>query len=364
MSLLIAPYRRPEGAKLVADEYIVILKDDYTLKEHLNYIGVDLTTFDSFNELGAINGYHARLDDHTIHNLIRTDPDVAHVEHESLIRPVHSTPSDKSFSGQNTSFRQTSLERRWSTAKDPLVEWPSRMMTGGEKLDLSKDLEAGEFLMDSGRGVNVYILDTGVRLTHRIFQGRARNLGGGKGSDVASTIDQMNEDFDGHGTHVAGIVMQNAPYANIVSIKVYGEGATFGELLQGFSWLESYDKIICVAACNRNYEKDPDSNYGSDVDFIAPGEDIWSASNMSDYGGVVHSGTSMAAPAVAAMLSIFISYESLANDTALARKRLDDNAVQNVVSGFGWWTPNKLANSGLHNPDKKELAPYKGAPLR
>ena len=58
-----------------------------------------------------------------------------------------------------------------------------------------------EYIEDAGRGVNIYILDSGVRVSHYAFGGRAINFGGLKSTDYSPycNYEQM-QDFVGHGT--------------------------------------------------------------------------------------------------------------------------------------------------------------------
>jgi subtilisin family serine protease len=97
-----------------------------------------------------------------------------------------------------------------------------------------------------GRGSLVAVIDTGIDRTHPAFRGRIR--GGWNAFDGTALIDDagngLNDDGDtqygtttplideavGHGTHVAGIVLQAAPRANLLPIKALdsdGAGQAF-----------------------------------------------------------------------------------------------------------------------------------------
>ena len=66
---------------------------------------------------------------------------------------------------------------------------------------------------EAGKGVNVYVLDTGINIDHQEFQGRA--------SWGVNFVDDANDDTDGSGTHLAGIICSRrfgvAKSANIVA---------------------------------------------------------------------------------------------------------------------------------------------------
>ena len=77
----------------------------------------------------------------------------------------------------------------------------------------------------SGEGVTVYVIDTGINTNHVEFGGRAR-----WGANYNEEFE--NEDFNGHGTHVAGIIGGSiygvAKRASLVAVKVInkdGEGS-------------------------------------------------------------------------------------------------------------------------------------------
>lgn len=122
--------------------------------------------------------------------------------------------------------------------------------------------------------------------------------------------------------------------------------------------------VVCVGACDSSYKKwvksnSRGSNWGSRVDMIGPGVDIWSASNDNDSGVKKDSGTSMATPWVSGVAAIFLGYEPIQAQAQLVRSRLMSNQLVGVVTGFDDKTDNHLINSGINNPDRFEGDPYK-----
>lgn len=85
-----------------------------------------------------------------------------------------------------------------------------------------------------GSDVNVYILDSGIDISHPEFEGRASN-------GVSLTRDGLKDGL-GHGTHVAGIVGSRSygvnKNVNLISVKIldnYGIGDS-NTLLAGINW--------------------------------------------------------------------------------------------------------------------------------
>ena len=94
---------------------------------------------------------------------------------------------------------------------------------------------------NSGAGVDVYVIDTGIRKTHSEFTGRVKpgaviDYGDGNGVN----------DCNGHGTHVAGTVGGTtwgvAKAVSIIPVNVFQCGAaatTTSAILTGMNWVIS-----------------------------------------------------------------------------------------------------------------------------
>ena len=103
----------------------------------------------------------------------------------------------------------------------------------------------------TGRGVTVFVLDTGVDIRHPDFGGRAKQ--------PANFVDSTTGDCDGHGTVVAGIAASAghgvAKEASVVSVKVLdctGAG-TLSSLLAGIDWVAGHHSGPSVAVMSWSY---------------------------------------------------------------------------------------------------------------
>ena len=67
--------------------------------------------------------------------------------------------------------------------------------------------------------------------------------------------------------------------------------------------------VISVGAINSSYEREEFSNYGSGLDYVAPGSDIFSTYLNNSY--AVASGTSMSAPHVTGLIALLLSENPL-----------------------------------------------------
>lgn len=107
----------------------------------------------------------------------------------------------------------------------------------------------------SGEGVHVYVVDSGIRVSHEQFEGRATAI-----KETDFTGENNNVDCDGHGTHVAGTIGGRtygvAKKARLHSLRVFdceGNG-TVGYIIDAIDWIV------------RNHESPAVANFSIGVD--------------------------------------------------------------------------------------------------
>ncbi|NBN96370.1 MAG: serine protease, partial [Actinobacteria bacterium] len=102
----------------------------------------------------------------------------------------------------------------------------------------------------SGAGVTVYVIDTGVRATHSELSGRVA------AGFTTISDGQGTNDCQGHGTHVAGTVAGTnygvAPAALVVPVRVMncsGSGST-SDIIAGIDWIITHHQAGVPAVAN------------------------------------------------------------------------------------------------------------------
>lgn len=125
--MLISPCRQE-------NEYIVRLRDGHTIDSHFARIGRDLSRdAHMFWPIDTLNGYRARLDDYTLHELVRYDPGVESVEHDSYGEPILEHEQGQTVPIPDA--QPTKLSRRWAQTVHTGYHWWSVMISAGKKLD-------------------------------------------------------------------------------------------------------------------------------------------------------------------------------------------------------------------------------------
>jgi len=249
----------------------------------------------------------------------------------------------------------------------------------------------------SGAGATVFVLDTGVRVSHNEFGGRAApsldlTVGDPKlcGGDLSCAGDKQ-----GHGTHCAGTAAGEtfgvAPSAAVRSIKVLSDqgSGSWSWSYYALDWLATdstrpavasmslggqgtqqamKDAVdasvnagvtVVVAGGNSNSDacrfspafvpsaitvgsttsadrRSSFSNYGSCTDIWAPGSDVVSADHRSDTGSRSLSGTSMACPHVSGGAALVLDADPSKSSSKVLAELLENavlGAIKDLKSG-------------------------------
>ncbi len=173
---------------------------------------------------------------------------------------------------------------------------------------------------------------------------------GGTSSDLASAI-RWAADYGAHiinlslatmnGSNVPRALEDAVKYAHskdVIMVAASGNGDPFGRALDSVSYPASFPEVISVGSINRHKERSTYSNYGRNLDLVAPGDNILSTDGTSDYS--YSSGTSMATPHVTGIAALLYS-SGLTNPDDI-KNILKETAFNPVSPG-----ENKEYGSGL-----------------
>ncbi|KAF2247402.1 hypothetical protein BU26DRAFT_566386 [Trematosphaeria pertusa] len=109
------PYHKGGTARepLLKDEYTVELNPGYTLEEHYDFIGFDLSAkAKKFDVKNRLNMYGVKIDEDTMHNIIRYDPGVLRVSHNMVLGSEK--PWYKKYTLVNETDADDEPQKRWS----------------------------------------------------------------------------------------------------------------------------------------------------------------------------------------------------------------------------------------------------------
>jgi subtilase family protein/peptidase inhibitor I9 len=311
----------------------------------------------------ALHGFSAALTARQAEG-IAADPRVEYVQQDALVRLTGSQAGPPSYGLDRLDQRDLPLDRTYGYGTDAAT-------------------------------VHAYVIDTGIRTTHRTFGGRA--------TFGHNSVDTNNTDCNGHGTHVAGTVGGTeygvAKGVRLVAVKVLncqGSGST-AQVVDGINWVAAnavrpavvnmslgggldpviddavgaaieagitfavasgntgqnacgqspahIPEAITVNATDRTDARAAFSDYGICTDIFAPGVNITSAWNSSDTATNTISGTSMATPHVTGAAALFLAAHPTATP-AQVQTALTGNATPGRVSDPGDGSPNLLLYTG------------------
>jgi PKD repeat protein len=309
----------------------------------------------------AIRGFAARLPDAAIEAL-RRHPSVAYVE-----------------------------PNRWGG----IVTTQTNAVWGLDRIDQDDLPLSTTYTYNSdGTGVTAYVLDTGIRLTHNEFGGRAAYIPNGSSGDFVNDGRGNASDCNGHGTHVAGtlggttfgvaknvqiragrvvncqgggtvamaiagidwistngqkpgVVNMSLGYGNVQSMRdavensistgfsyavAAGNGDFFGTPLNACQESPAgAPNAMTTGATTSNDAEASFSNYGTCVDILAPGVGVQSAWYTSNTATNTISGTSMASPHVAGVIALYLDANP-GHSPAQVSNALRNNAVLNTIN--------------------------------
>ncbi|WP_428263902.1 S8 family peptidase [Haliangium sp.] len=369
----VATNRAPlfQTANPVAGEYIVILKDDVSVAGQAATMNL-ATLVDDQAQIGhtyrhLLNGFSAKLSPQAV-DALRDDPRVAYVEENGEVRveTVHNVGAAGLEGLDRVDQRTLPLDGNYDDHNN------------------------------TGAGVNVYIVDTGINSSHNEFTGRIGSMTDFVGDGAGG------EDCNGHGSHVAstsaGTQFGLAKDATLHAVRVLncsGSG-TFAGVVAGVDFVagdcgnqpgpcvanmslgggfsQSLNDAVANAvaagvpfavaagnessdACTRSPASEPAaftvaasqdndshasfSNFGSCVDIYAPGVGVLGA----DIGGAnatqTISGTSMASPHVAGAIAQFLGTNPGAS-VAQVEQAMKDAATPGCVNGAPGGTANLI----------------------
>ena len=264
---------------------------------------------------------------------------------------------------------------------------------------------------NNGADVNIYILDTGIRLTHTQFGNRAHYVPGGTNGDFVGDGRGNASDCHGHGTHVAGTaagstygvakgatiwaarvvncqgsgdvsmaiaavdwvtgnairpasVNMSLGYGNVQSLRdavtnSIAADVNYAVSAGNGSWPLGTPQDACsgspagapnantVGATASNDTEASFSNYGSCVDILAPGVSILSAWYNGDNATNTISGTSMSSPHVAGAIALYLAANPGATPAQVSQA-LKDNASLNKIDLHSRSETNGTANRLLY----------------
>jgi serine protease len=366
----------------IPDEYVITYHTNTTVslaQAHWSAMESYGVSFIHKYHLGDHKGFAAKITDEKVLDALQNDPMVMAIE-------------------ANVVFKLDQLDCGNRVAAP---SWGLARMSHEDETNPPFTINFGDFI---GRGCNIYIIDTGILISHNDFGGRASY-----GINYVTNEGASNDadDWNGHGTHCAGTAggttMGIAKGANIVAVKVLNSAGsgTFADVVAGVNFVPNDNRAgpkvssmslgaqgtyaaltqavvashaagvpvvvaagnsaanacnftpagitqaITVGSTDRGDTRSSFSNFGTCVDIFAPGRDITSTWIGSNTATNTISGTSMACPHVAGYVAVLFEEDPAATPGHI-EATLRDGSNKDKIGNPGAGSPNHLLWNGCN----------------
>jgi subtilisin family serine protease len=291
-------------------------------------------------------------------------PEIALVEQKPIDRIVN-TPNDPSFAGLQWYLHKINAPRAWalSTGSPSIMVAIVDNAVRTTHSDLAPKIVAGWDVADGDADPNPPLSrTTNTRFSHGThcagIAAAATNNGIGMASigynisilpvkctrDNATDPDVISHGYEGieyainRGAHVISLSWGSYRYSSFgqtlinraVSNGIVVVGAAGNDNTSSKMYPGAFDNVICVGATDAQDKIASFSNYGSHIDVMAPGSNIYSATATSNSSFATYNGTSMATPLVAGLAGLILSYKP--GTTPMGVKQCIKNSAININS--------------------------------
>jgi subtilisin family serine protease len=370
------------SADSIQDSYVVVFKDSVSaasVDSHVQSSAAKYGGAVTHTYRAALHGFAATMSDRQARRLA-ADPAVAYVQQDRAVHITDVQPSPPSWGLDRVDQRNLPLDNSYT-------------------------------FDTTASNVTAYVIDTGIRITHQTFGGRAT-----WGTNTVG--DGNNTDCNGHGTHVSGTIGGSqygiAKGIHLVAVKVLdcnGSGSfsgvaagidfvtqqhvagtpAVGNMSLGASGSDAATEtavrnavadgvVMAIASGNSNADacnftparvaeaitvnasdindaRASFSNFGTCTDIFGPGVNITSSWMTNDTATNTISGTSMATPHTAGVAALWLATHP--GDTpAQVATALINNSTPNKITNPGAGSPNRLlfTNPGGATPGAPSVA--------
>ena len=167
---------------------ITLLQSDYSAFHGQFMIG-EVGSSNGGGGGGGIGGYYGKFHDSLVERLAKHEL-VDYITPSQRYRLKYSIPdtNDDDDVNKKTNHTKVQNDAPWGLSRLSAEKLPSN----------GKSYSRYEYPESAGKNVNVYVIDTGIKINHEEFEGRA--------SWGKTFVDEGDFDADGHGTHCAGTI--------------------------------------------------------------------------------------------------------------------------------------------------------------